>query len=204
MLLFILFFLAPIPSAITTGTPHPVRAIGMIPAFQIFSSIGFVFVLLFFQKNKVGIFINSIIIIALFLNVSYYLKSYYVDTPIKYGYFWQYGYKQIVKYAKEHENQFDKILITYKYDQPYIYYLFYNKIDPSWYQRNWDYSKNGYVDRFKRIIGKYEFRNIDWSKDKNIPNALIIASPDEIPQDFYVIQEIRFPDGRLAFKIIKT
>lgn len=205
--IFTLFLLAPLPAAITTGTPHPVRAIAQVPGFHIFAAAGVVFVIekLFKSKYRLyGSVLLMVIFFALIFNSIYYFYQYYVRTPIVYGYFWQYGYKQVVKYAKEHESQFDKILITYKYDQPYIYYLFYNKIDPSWYQKNWDYNKNGHVDRFKRIIGKYEFRNIDWSNDKNIHNALIIASPDEVPQDFPIIQEVRFPDGRLAFKIIKT
>lgn len=205
--IFILFLFAPLPAAITTGTPHPVRAIAMVPGFHIFAAVGVVF----FVERLLGSkyrFYRSVLLVVVFFaltfNIMYYFYQYYVRTPIIYGYFWQYGYKQIVKYAKEHESRFDKILITYKYDQPYIYYLFYNKIDPSWYQKNWDYNKNGQVDRFKRIIGKYEFRNIDWSKDKNIPNALIIASPDEVPQEITAIREIRFPDGRLAFKFFET
>ena len=37
--------------------------------------------------------------------------------------------------------RFDKIYVTYEYDQPYIYYLFYNKIDPAWYQKHWHTSR---------------------------------------------------------------
>lgn len=204
MLLFLLFLLAAIPSAITTGTPHPVRAIAMIPAFQIFSSVGFIFSLLFFQRYKFRMVANSIVIVLLALNIAYYLKSYYIDTPIKYGYFWQYGYKEALSFAKDNEREFNNIIMTYEYDQPYIYYLFYNKIDPVWYQKNWDYNGSGMTDRFKRVIGKYTFRNIDYSKDLIIPNALLIGAPDEIPDSAKVIKTIKFPDGRTAFKIVET
>lgn len=207
LIIFISFLLSPIPAAITTGTPHPVRAIGMVLGFNIFAAVGLMFFwekIMLFKNLLTKFALVSIIGFSFILNVSYYLHQYYVHTPVEYGYFWQYGYKEAISYAKENEARFKNIVMTYEYDQPYIYYLFYNKIDPSWYQKNWDYNKNGRVDRFKRIIGKYEFRDIDWSKDKNIPNALIIASPDEVPQEALVIQEIRFPDGRLAFKIIET
>ena len=207
LLIFILFFLAPIPAAITTGTPHPVRAIAMIPGFQIFSSVGFILILLvIFQKKYklAGIMIGLIIIVSLFFNIRYYLKSYYISTPIKYGYFWQYGYKEAISFAKENEEKFNNIIMTYEYDQPYIYYLFYNKINPLWYQKNWDFNKNGVIDRFKRMIGKYTFRNIEYSRDVNIPNTLLIGTPREIPNDAKVIKTIKFPDGRTAFKIVKT
>lgn len=207
LLLFILFLLAPIPAAITTGTPHPVRAIAMIPGFQIFSAVGFILISLVILRRKykpVIVTIGVVIIISLALNIKYYLKSYYISTPIKYGYFWQYGYKQALSYAKENEERFENIIMTYGYDQPYIYYLFYNKINPVWYQKNWDYNGNGEADRFKRIIGKYTFRNIEYSKDINIKNTLFIGTPKEIPDSATVIRTIKFPDGKVAFKIVKT
>jgi 4-amino-4-deoxy-L-arabinose transferase-like glycosyltransferase len=206
LLLFIIFLLAPIPAAITTGTPHPVRAIAMIPEFQIFSAVGLISILLtLFKRNKLtGIIISLVIIVSLIFNIKYYLESYYITTPIKYGYFWQYGYKEALNFAKSNETKFNNIIMTYEYDQPYIYYLFYNKINPDWYQKNWDYNKNGTVDRFKRIIGKYTFRNIDYSKDIYIPKSLLIGTPREIPDDAKVIKTIEFPDGRIAFKIVET
>lgn len=202
LLLFILFFLAPFPASITTGTPHPVRAIAMIPAFQIFSAVGFIFVLLFLQRYKFAIVANSIIIVALLLNLTYYLKSYYIDTPIKYGYFWQYGNKEAIEYARQHEDEYKKIVMTYKIDQPYIYYLFYNKIDPFWYQNNW--AEKGNIGRFERKIGKYEFRYIDFNKDSKEKDTLLIGVPEEIPLDTRIIKEIRYLDGSVAYRIAKT
>ena len=201
--LLIIFLLAPLPSAITTGTPHPVRAIAMIPVFQIFAAVGVVFGLQLFKKNKIpAAFIISIL---LALNVGFYLYSYYVLTPIRYGYFWQYGYKEAFAYAKQNEVNFDKIYVTYEYDQPYIYYLFYNKVDPFWYQKNWNYNGNGSVDRFYRKIGKYEFKNIDLEKDKKLTKTLIIGSSKEIPDGTpRVIKTVYFPDGKVAFRIVGT
>lgn len=207
LLIFILFLLAPLPSAITTGTPHPVRAIAMIPGFQIFSSAGFILVLSILLKRKFrffGIIMGSIIVASLIFNIKYYLGSYYIATPIKYGYFWQYGYKEALNYAKNNEGKYKNIIMTYEYDQPYIYYLFYNKIDPLWYQKNWDYNKNGAIDRFKRVIGKYTFRNIDYSTDINIPDALLIGTPKEISNSAKVIKTIKYLDERIAFRIVKT
>ena len=146
----------------------------------------------------------SLIFIFLLFNFIYYMHQYYVHTPIEYGYFWQYGYKEAFNYAKEQEKKFDKIVMTYRYDQPYIYYLFYNKIDPEWYQKNWDNNKNGTVERFERTIGKYIFKNIDYSKDAHIQKTLLIGTPQEIPDNAKVIKTIRFPDGEIAFKIVKT
>jgi len=203
-LLILAFLIAPLPSAIATGTPHPVRAIAMVPGFSIFTALGVYF--LFFRENKLrkAILLMSVVILFL-LNFSYYLHQYYVHTPIEYGDFWQYGHKEAFRQAKSLEKKYDKIIFTYKYDQPYIYYLFDNKIDPSWYQKNWDYLKTGQVGRMRRVIGKYEFRNIDWSKDKSLKNTLLIGSPQEIPNDTPgLIKTIYFLDGSVAFRIVGT
>ncbi len=203
VLLFLLFLLAPLPAAITTGTPQPVRAIAMIPAFQIFTSAGFICCLLYLKKKKLAGRVLTVGIILLFcLNIIYYLYSYYVETPIKYGYFWQYGNKQAVMYAKQHESEYTHIIMTYAYDQPYIYYLFYAKIDPTWYQKNWNYSGDGIVARFYRKIGKYEFANIT-AKQLTMKKTLLIGTPLEIPAGIgQMKEEIRFPDGRVAYKIV--
>lgn len=203
-ILLILFFIAPIPAAMTTGTPHPVRAIAMIPGFQIFSAVGVVG-LFFWLRKKYKSVANIVMIccvIGLILNVFYYLNQYFIISPIRYGYFWQYGNKDAVEYVKKNEERYEKIIMTYAYDQPYIYYLFYNKIDPSWYQKNWDYSGNGEVDRFYRKIGKYEFKKVDWSNDSLQKKTLLIGTPEEIPVSIYADYEIFFPDGRLAYKIV--
>lgn len=204
MLLLIMFLLAPLPAAVSTGTPHPVRAIAMVSGFSIFVALGVYF--LFFNstkiKNKILLMVVSILFIV---NFTYYLHQYYVDTPVVYGYFWQYGNKEAVSAAKSLEIKYSKIIYTYTYDQPYIYYLFYNKVDPSWYQKNWNYLKTGQVERMRRVIGKYEFRNIDWGKDSQLKNTLLIGSPQEIPANANgLIKTIYFLDGSVAFRIVGT
>jgi 4-amino-4-deoxy-L-arabinose transferase-like glycosyltransferase len=205
--LFISFLLSPLPAAITTGTPHPVRAIGMVLAFHIFTAVGVIFLwekMMLLKRTLLRLAIIVIVFVCFIFNVTYYFHQYYVHTPIEYGYFWQYGYKEVLNFTKENEAKYKNIIITYEYDQPYIYYLFYNKIDPIWYQKNWDYNKNGTVDRFKRVIGKYIFRNIDYSKDINLKNTLLIGTQKEIPDNAKIIKTIEFPDGRIAFKIVET
>ena len=207
LVIFTSFLLAPVAASITTGTPHPVRAIGMVLGFHIFAASGVVFLwgkIMLLKNLFIRMSIILIITFSLLLNIIYYLHQYYVHTTVEYGYFWQYGYKDALNYAKEHEEEFDKIIMTYKYDQPYIYYLFYNKIDPAWYQQNWDYNKTGTTDRFKRVIGKYIFKNIDYQKDSVSSKTLLIGTPEEIPENAKIIKIIRFPDGKVAFKIVQT
>ena len=204
LLVAVVFLLAPLPAAVSTGTPHPVRAIAMVPGFVIFASLGAYFVFLDGKKRAKKILL-TVGIILFAVNFAYYLHQYYVDTPVFFGDFWQYGNKEALAQARSLEGKYQKIIYTYTYDQPYIYYLFYNKIDPSWYQKNWDYLKTGKTERMRRVIGKYEFRNINWGKDSQLKNTLLIGSPSEIPEDAKgIIKTVYFLDGSVAFRIVGT
>lgn len=199
---FVWFAIAPLASSLTTGTPHAVRALFYLPLYQLFIAFG-VFSFISFMKSarkivKVGIICFTFIVFI--LNFFYYLHMYWEHTPIEYAASWQYGYKEAVKKVAEVESNFDKVIVTYQYDQPYIYFLYYNQIDPSWYQNNWGV---GEIKRAERSFGKYEFRSINWEKDKNLKNVLFVGTPSEIPKETSnTISEIKFPDGSSAFQIV--
>lgn len=204
--LFLWILFAPLASSITTGTPHPVRAIPMVPPLHIFVAIGLYSFIVFFRQYK-KIFYPAVFItvFALLINILYYFHQYYVHTPIEYGDFWQYGYKEALHMANAKEDTYEKIVMTYTYDQPYIYYLFYNKIDPAWYQKHWNDKGDGSIERMRRVIGKYEFRNIDFGEDRNLHKTLLIGSPNEIPPDAPgIIEEIFFPNGDVSFRLVET
>jgi len=203
LFLFSWFLIAPIASSITTGTPHAVRAIFYIPVYQIFSAIGFT-VFICFLKSKNIIFSKTIIAFSAFLlifNFYYYLNLYYIVTPVEFSQWWQYGYKQVVSKVSKLENKYDKVIVTYQYDQPYIFFLFYQKIDPWAYQKE---SNQAPIERSDRSFGKYEFHHINWPKDSQYPKTLIIGAPGEIPENIPSIDEIQFLDGTKAFKIVGT
>lgn len=224
ILIFGLFLTAPIPSAIATGAPHPVRAIVMAPFFDIFAAVGLVMFTQMIPNIRLSSPINrskilnvnlkyltlALCILFLVFNFLYYLNQYYVHTPREYAEAWQYGYKKAFEVAKSKEKEVDTIVMTAKYDQPYIFYLYYNKIDPVWYQENWNFTGNGIMPRFERKIGMYEFRFIKLGDELRIPNKLIIGSPDEIHQNAKLpkggrkLGNIYYPDGSLVFRIIQT
>lgn len=203
-----LLLLAPLPSSIATGAPHGVRAIAMVPTLLFALAFGFYFVTIKIRAWKntiVSRFLILGIILAFLINFVIYLNQYYVETPRLYGYFWQAGNKEAILKARELEKNYDEIIMSYRYDQPYIYYLFYNKFDPKTYQENWS-SVNQENERFYRKIGKYSFKNINISELQNRETndkTLLIATPDEVSKDLKPIYIIYFPDGKIAYKFIE-
>ncbi|HEV2339155.1 MAG TPA: glycosyltransferase family 39 protein [Patescibacteria group bacterium] len=204
-LVFFLILIAPVPSAVATGAPHAVRDIGSLPFMQIAVAIGVFTSSLFLKKHFSQMLYFGFVILAsvvLFCNFLYYLHQYYVVTPRDNALYWQYGYQQVFAYAKLQEKNYQHILVTYYYDQPYIYYLFFNKINPSWYQHYWQTTERMSAIRMYRKIGKYEFLPIDWSAMRGRKNTLIIASPHEVPDTVKSLHNIYFPDGSIAFEAI--
>lgn len=185
--------LAPMASAVTTGTPHAVRALLMVVPLVYFSAIGFNYVYVRYRKLSIGA------AFLLLLNFFYYLNLYWIHTPIEASQDWQYGYKQAVYEVSKREDAFDKIIITYRYDQPYVFFLFYNQVDPGWYQKNWG---SGEILRSNRSFGKYEFRNIDWEKDSELKNVLFVGTKDEFPENIQNEAVIHFLDGSVAFRLV--
>lgn len=196
--LFWWFLVAPIASAITTGTPHAVRALYYLPIYQIFTAYGVFWCLNYFKNLK---HLKVLLTVLLIINVAFYLEMYYVHTPVEAAKDWQYGYKEAVLAAKNYESGINKIILTYFYDQPHIFVLFYDKIDPVWYQKQYHGEE---IQRSERSFGKYEFRRIDWEKDKNMTSVLLIGSPEEIPETAEgIVKTIYYPNGQVAFRVVK-
>lgn len=187
------FLVGPLASAITTVTPHAVRALVMLPPFAIISSYGLFEVTATIKKRRllVGLALSVII----FVNVYYYLNRYFVQMPVEYAKAWQFGYKQLVSYVLSKEKNYDQIYISGAYDQPYIYFLFYGRISPV--------VKNNIF--FYQGMDKYIFANyceVEMTPEKKRQKLLIILAPQERTcltfKDRY---KISFPDGSPAFII---
>lgn len=192
------FLLAPLASSLTSGTPHAVRSLLYLPTYQIFIAYG---VMKFIRYVKVNLILIILTFAFLIFNFYYYIHMYYIHSPYEYAQEWQYGYKEVVEEVSKRIDDYDRVIVTYVYDQPYVYFLFYGHIDPAWYQKNWG---EGEINRNARRFGKFEFRNIDWSRDSQLSRTLLIGTADEIPEGSSgLIREIKFPDGRVAFRIVE-
>jgi hypothetical protein len=87
------------------------------------------------------------------------------------------------------KSNYDRVIITLAYDQPYIYLLWYGNYSPREITNTGEFSKG-----FENV----EFRQVDWKEDKNFTRTLLIGTPDEIPQS-EAIWSINFLDGTPAF-----
>lgn len=184
---FLLWWLivGPIPAMIGREVPHPLRAYNLLPPLIIITALGIHFLLRSYQK------VSRIIILFFAINVAFFIHHYFFVYPIYSAPDWQYGYQEAALFARQNEDQVDKIIFTSFYGQSYIFTYFYQDRDP--------------LSVFWGAMGKYLFRNINWPEDQKKINTLIIGAPEEIPADRPdIIKEILFPDGQVVFRIVKT
>ena len=183
LLLFFWILLAPVPAAITKDVPHAVRVFHMIPAITTLVAIGIYETLIFMRRHAIlaKVFI-PIIGLLYMINIFYYLNQYFVQLPYFTSKEWQFGYKEAVQQTERFAGEYDSIVVSNKVylDQSYIFYLFYLTYPPKKYQTEMQFINNGTTDR---KLGKYEFRPIDWLKDKDKRNTLFVGMPGEFPED---------------------
>ena len=196
--------IAPIPGAITRDAPHALRAIFLtIPL--IFSAVLGIKWSKGFLSPK--IFSPFVVFMVLALLGSTYLfwQSYAGTYRKNYSWSWQYGYKQVMEFIRNNQDNYDRIVFTKKYGEPHIFALFYLQYDPRKYQTNENLIRYKqadwfWVDRFE----KYEFIN-DWEikkKASGMKNTVLVTTPGNYPINFKILETVYFLDGKVAFEIV--
>jgi len=207
---FIVYWLAiaPFASSLTFQSPHAIRSLNMVIPLVIITGYGISNLLILVKKiafKKVALIVYGLLLIAYCWNIAFYLHQYYVHYPQVYPAAWEYGFKDLTGYLKEKQNNFDRIYVTNRYDQPYILLAFYLKYPPADFQREAklteiDIFGFSTVDHFSR----YYFGPVDQNKLKE-PNCLIIGAPGEIPDSATISKRIYFKDGKTeAFRIVEN
>ncbi len=147
--------------------------------------------------------------LLVFLEI-YFLDLYFIHAPKFTAADWLYPYQPAMKEVAENYNQYQKIIFSPKLGQPYIFALYFLKVDPREYQAQATLTANsqGDVGRVEKF-GKFEFRNIYWPEDRKLTNTLFVGDQYELPEqdlDATVIKlsEIVYPNGAPALKVVGT
>ncbi len=196
--LFLWLTIAIIPSAVSKETPHALRTASVLPIYEIFSAYGLWY--LIFKLSSIKYFLSVVLSILLFLNFFYYLHFYYSHYPLDWFGEWQYGYKEAVLTAQQVANQYDHILVTEALGRPYIYFLFYNKVNPEEYRLTKDANRDWFGFWTVSGFGKYKFgldqlTNLDGK-------ILFIGTEQETDSYFNVIKTVYSPGGKIIFRLV--
>jgi 4-amino-4-deoxy-L-arabinose transferase-like glycosyltransferase len=181
-----------IPAATARETPHALRIESSLPTFQMLVAYGFVLTIEY--VNKYRKMITCCLLFLLFFNFYYFYRDYFANYKYSYSDVWQYGYKQSIDYVKSVEKNYDLVKVVNNLGRPYIYYLFYNKVDPKYFRETANITKDGFgfvsVDSF----GKYVF-----SKNYNTNSTgkiLYVDTFGNIPRNSKILKRFYLPNGK--------
>jgi len=209
-LIIIWLLIAPIASSLTKDSPHTLRSLVFLPIPMILTSVGIDFVLEKFKKYSL---IGILLVLLIFTSFVYYYNLYMFSYRTNYSWVWQYGYKNVVEFARQNYHKYEKIVVTKKYGEPHEFFLFYWPWEPKNYQNTEKiryFQSNWYwVDNFD----KFYFVN-DWDIPKTgsdfvlesgksfmCGSCLLITSPNNAPENWKKLKTVNFLDGKAAFEI---
>lgn len=198
---------APLASSLTYQTPNAIRAHNMIIPLTLISGLGLGILCekLLKLRSFLKYSILGILSTVIFVSASYFLDRYFIHLPKQYALEWEYGFSQALEYVAKNQDQYQKIVITDKNDQPYILTLFYLKYDPALYQKQIKGTgDNKFGFSTVNSFGKYEFRPIGKEEFYKAKNTLFIATESEADKNIPPIKIINFPNGEVALKAIET
>ncbi len=195
-----LFFTGLIPAALGTDIPHANRSLLSLPWLQITAAIGLSSVATqvssCVEKRNIHLRTYSVytVFFLVFLFVSHsfynYVRTYKrVFTSVAPLSEMGYGYKEAIAYAIEHENEVDTVYFTNFYGQAYIYLLFFKQLTPIEYRGG--------------ALANYTITDKPYEDSRGRSRVLLIGTGDQIPTTGNVVKEILYPDGKVAFRIVK-
>lgn len=203
-IIFLWWLLAPVPAAPTTQLPHAIRTLNMVIPMHIFTAYGF-YSLLKYLRNKKPFIKNSLLFILcslLFVNFIYYLHQYDVHMPLEWSYDWQYGRKEAVSITESLKDKYTKVVVSTELEQPHMFWLYYLKYEPVRYLSEGGTAFGGFAE-FRNKFDQYEFRPINWEKDRYERNLLFVGLPGELPGGT-LIKTIYYLNGEEAIRIVST
>ncbi|AKM82820.1 hypothetical protein A2422_02525 [Candidatus Woesebacteria bacterium RIFOXYC1_FULL_31_51] len=206
-LIFYWLIIAPMAAALTFQSPHALRAQNMVIPLTIISSLGLLTIIGLITKNKnkiIRILLLVLISVATILGFLRYEHMYWVHMAKEYPYSSQYGLKELVTYVNENKDKYKNIVVTDRYDQPYILFLFYTKYDPLTFQKNHTLTaRDGYGFSTVKNFDKYHFLSIKYDEMRPIyPNSLLVGTPEEISNEANIVKEIYGSNSFKYFRIV--
>ncbi|MGB6838877.1 MAG: glycosyltransferase family 39 protein, partial [Microgenomates group bacterium] len=196
--------LAPLPAILSRDQVHAIRAMNTVIPIIIILSFGLDNIL---RRSKLIKYGFSLIF---FLSFVYYLDAYFVHIPKHNGEDWYYGYEQAVEYITPIQDKYEKIIFLQSYNQPYIFFLFYQKYDPLKYQPKAHLVDEGLDVGLVDKLDNIKFEEFSWPYATGQKGTLVIGDNISIPEyygeaNYTLLKEIRYPDNyKIAFRIVEV
>lgn len=210
-LLLGLLLIAPFPAMITLGTGFVHRALLLLPVIQIISAVGAVSLLYTIDRSKK--MLTGVVLVIYVGFALFFLHQYFIHSPQEFSSeddngSWFSTVKDAISYVDSVKGRYTQVVFTSSKAKlvPGIYFLFYNKIDPTIIQAKsaeWKIDPPSYRQIYNKI-GNFSFRPINWTEDQKLKNTLFVGYPGEFTKNAKVINKTYLPNGQEHFYIVQT
>jgi hypothetical protein len=120
----------------------------------------------------------------------------------------------MVEKVTPRQDEYEEVVVQRGYEQPYIFFLFYQKYDPAKYQATassvFEPSVVGDVGLVTKI-DNISFREPNWSEDRGLSGKLFVYDTLRVPiadssdpKEFKLIDEIIYVNGKTAYRLIEV
>jgi 4-amino-4-deoxy-L-arabinose transferase-like glycosyltransferase len=206
-----------LPAAITRdGGNHATRLILILPPLVFLISYGLVESFRRLKGLKSKILLASIVFLYL-ISFGFYEHNYWIHNIFYSERSWQVGYKEVITFLKDKEQEFTKMIITNANDDPRIFFASLYPASPQEWQKGLEkksVSGFGELEHF----GKYYFGQVDGSVGlANLSDYLdyetlyvassreikgnIITGQQSVPEGLTLLKAVQYPSGEPAFYI---
>lgn len=128
-----------VPAAIARETPHALRIETTLPTWQILTAVGVVGFYDWLWRIKIKKLFKFLVLTFNFLfltfNFLYFQHGYWRHYPAEFSGEWQYPYKPALEFVRTNEAEYRQIWFTEKLGRPYIYTLFYLRVNPETFRQ---------------------------------------------------------------------
>ncbi len=182
---------------------HAVLA--MVP-WILLSALGFVTLLeLTLSRRALRIALCAALAAGTIFHAARFIRAYFIDYPMLAAPYFQYGWEQVMEHLGPPGDRLQRVVITRRGPEPYIYVLFFGHYPPERFQTEpvvaTGKSSSGGVAAFNVIaFDRYLFTAPDSAYRAMKHGTFVFAAADPIPAP--PTFSIRYPDGTVAYNII--
>lgn len=204
-LIFFWVILLILVTSLTREPPQATRTFFLVFPITFFSAFGLYNLIqkLGSQKNRNTRYtLASLVMLISFYYIVMYFASYYTRFPVFYAKNWRTGDRDVAFYIRDHQSEYEKIIIDQSSGFIYTSLLTYLLYPPDDFQNQvlWTQEDSeGFTH--PAHFGKYEIRSIDWSKDILLQKALIVTTAEKKPSAVTPLKTIYYPLRPVVFNV---
>lgn len=208
-----MLLIAPIPAAVTRDPYTTLRSLPLLIPQLIIIGVGIEKTYFLIKKGNFKFLFSAGIALVTIYSLAKLYSSVFVLNDYYRAKYWYWGWGKVAEEIKTF-NSDNPIVVDNSRNDPELVLAFFLKYDPASYQKEnfdvplYEYYTNLYRNR-ERHIGNVITRSINWEKDLVIDQYLVgdelAISLQQIKiHNLTLVDEIKYPDGTVAFRIVKT